>query len=129
MTSLPPCSCIETGMAQCARHGVVKQPRAEKKPAPKSRRRSRVNPKTEKQSQKEAFWAGVKDGIIYTLKKLDPDGPCCVDCGRKGDNQSLDLDHIRPKSLGGANRAHNAALRCRSCHSKKHGEPFQKEAS
>lgn len=53
------------------------------------------------------------------------DGYRCVDCGMTNDEhlerwgQRLHLDHVKPLSRGHALTRFNAALRCRSCNSRK----------
>jgi len=50
----------------------------------------------------------------YLLEKW---GRNCVYCGKK--DIPLEIEHIKPKSLGGTNRISNLALACRKCNEKK----------
>jgi 5-methylcytosine-specific restriction endonuclease McrA len=96
---------------------------------PKREPRARSSPKrgkvpkqkTIKQKLLDARWEGIKDATIYWLRKLDPDGPHCFECGTtKG---PFDLDHVVPRGRGGKYWTFNAQLLCRSCHELKHGRP------
>ncbi len=50
----------------------------------------------------------------YLLEKW---GRNCVYCGKK--DIPLEIEHIKPKSLGGTNRISNLTLACRNCNEKK----------
>ena len=129
MTSLPPCSCPP--MATCERHGVVKQPRTEKMPAPKSRRRKGLAPESEDMKKLKKRWAFIKACMILSQRRTNG-YTSCMECGAV-DPERLDLDHITPAGNGGTWTPDNAQLLCAgvpgSCHSKKHGEPQWSKAS
>ena len=63
----------------------------------------------------------------YLLEKW---GRACAYCGKK--NVPFEIDHIKPKSLGGSNRVSNLTIACRSCNQKKSNqsvEQFVKDKS
>lgn len=72
--------------------------------------------KSDKQAILDAKWSGIKEAFLYLMTRYDPDGPCCEECGRKGNAGSLDLHHIRRRGQGGEYAARNAELVCRPCH-------------
>lgn len=87
-----------------------------KEPKPE-KGRSRPLPRTsEKQALLDARWAGVKDGMLFMARKLDPDGPSCEECGVRGNKDTLDLHHLRSRAQGGSYEARNGMLVCRPCH-------------
>ena len=50
---------------------------------------------------------------------LHRDNHKCVYCGRSGKRQPLELDHVVPKSHGGADRYDNLVTACRPCNQKR----------
>lgn len=83
----------------------------------RSRQRKKpINPETYQHELDESKWAGVKEAFLYLMTRYDPDGPCCEECGRKGNARTLDLHHIRRRGQGGEYAARNAELLCRPCH-------------
>ena len=50
------------------------------------------------------------------------DGHACVYCGATAASSgaALHLDHLTPRSVGGADVASNLVLACRSCNSRRH---------
>lgn len=55
-------------------------------------------------------WARLRSEVVLR------DGERCVWCGAF---RGLQLDHVRPVALGGANDAENLQLLCESCHLEK----------
>lgn len=51
------------------------------------------------------------------------DGYQCTDCGARGAEAELTIDHIVPVSRGGTNAEHNLTTLCRSCNSRKGARP------
>lgn len=66
MTSLPLCSCRETGIATCPRHGIDKSAYA-RDPKPKSSpaRKKGLREESSKQATRTAFLHGVKAERLY----------------------------------------------------------------
>ncbi len=56
----------------------------------------------------------------YLLEKWER---TCVYCGKK--DVPLEIDHIKPKSLGGGNRVSNLTISCRPCNQKKSNTPVE----
>lgn len=118
--------CDEKGMFRCSKHGLKEYAEAKgTPPKPDSNRkaRARLKAKSQKQEIKDAKWAGIKDGMIEMLTKLDPDGPHCEACGKRGDRGTLELHHLRSRAQGGSYEARNAQLLCGKCHREVTGEP------
>jgi 5-methylcytosine-specific restriction endonuclease McrA len=92
--------------------------------------RSPLKPQSHKQALREQYLAGVKAGFLYILRKLDPDGPTCEECGVRGNSKTLDLDHIVARSKATDDRPDNLRLLCNhlhpsghDCHGHRHGVP------
>ncbi|HEX6925695.1 MAG TPA: HNH endonuclease signature motif containing protein [Longimicrobiaceae bacterium] len=64
----------------------------------------------------------LDDGTLTpaVMRRLFAAAKRCPDCGRKLGPRDKSLDHIEPKSRGGAHSIFNARVVCRSCNSKKH---------
>ena len=93
-----------------------KQPRAEKKPAPKSRRRTPLKPgkplaqESEKQSVLNKRWNFIRHCFLQCQKKTDG-FYSCMNCGAKYDNaKQVQLNHIVRRSRGGEYTPQNAEL-------------------
>ena len=56
---------------------------------------------------------------------LQRDGNKCVYCGKSGRNQTLELDHVVPRSGDGRNRHDNLVAACRQCNSRKGNQPLE----
>ena len=56
---------------------------------------------------------------------LHRDNHKCVYCGRSGKRQPLELDHVVPKSHGGADRYDNLVAACRPCNQKRSNQPIE----
>jgi 5-methylcytosine-specific restriction endonuclease McrA len=110
----------EAAMARFVESGGEK-PKREPRARSSLKRGKAPKQKTIKQKVLDARWEGIKDATMFWLRKLDPDGPHCFECGiTKG---PFDLDHIVPRGRGGKYWTFNAQLLCRSCHELKHGQP------
>jgi 5-methylcytosine-specific restriction endonuclease McrA len=77
--------------------------------------------------------------VSALIRLVKRDGPFCVSCGKEGtkyalgldkvgsrhwdlysdDDSALNIDHIYPKSKGGANHIDNYQIMCLICNSKK----------
>jgi 5-methylcytosine-specific restriction endonuclease McrA len=113
------CTCPPRGHSpDCSVHGLKTQ-------IDKAERFARrpLKPQSHKQALREQYLAGVKAGFLFMLRKLDPDGPSCEECGVKGNSKTLDLDHIVMRSKASDDRPDNLRLLCRSCHEARHGVP------
>jgi len=69
-----------------------------------------ASPKVKAQIKRELF--GAQEGV-------------CKGCGKRFDFELFDLDHIRPKSRGGADRPENLQLLCRACNVRKGDRPME----
>lgn len=65
----------------------------------------------------ELFGYDVRE---YLLEKW---GRTCAYCGKK--DVPLEIDHIKPKSLGGSNRVSNLTISCHPCNQKKSNTPVE----
>lgn len=52
---------------------------------------------------------------------FDRDRWQCKGCGQKGNEATLEIDHIVPLALGGSNDISNLQVLCRSCNRQKGG--------
>lgn len=69
---------------------------------------------SERSQEEEAHWQEVRSTV------LERDGYACCECGRVPVRSELDVHHILPRSLGGADSVANCKTLCDSCHAKRH---------
>lgn len=94
-----------------------------KEPKPeKGRSRKPLAQQSEKQKEREAYLRGVKAGFLFLFGRFDEIGPHCESCGVRGNADTLDLDHIIPRSRSGHDHPSNLQLLCRPCHIAKTGD-------
>ena len=53
---------------------------------------------------------------------LNAHGRKCVRCGKKDEDEKLQMHHIKPQSLGGLTVKENLLPLCQICHTKTHKE-------
>lgn len=63
---------------------------------------------------------GWRSGVIAEL--IDRDGSVCEFCGGALGNESIDIDHIKPKDFGGRDVLSNLRVLHRACHKIRHSE-------
>lgn len=121
------CTCAETGMHLCERHGLKAKEQDQTRKANLGRSRPLAR-QSDKQKLIEARLAGIKEAFIF-LTSRTPEGLHCWNCGRKCRADELDLHHLRPRGSGGEHSARNTELWGRDCcHRPRHGEPMWGEA-
>ena len=84
--------------------------KAEKKPAPKSRRRKRLNEVSEKKGLTDLVHEAYRDAFIFLARRYD-DMKCWV-CGIECKPSQLDLHHDTRRGQGGKHAARNYLLVC-----------------
>ncbi|MFC3442992.1 HNH endonuclease [Sphingobium rhizovicinum] len=68
------------------------------------------------------LFSGLRDGVMQIGSLFDDerlqlmDAPTCVYCGS---DESLSVDHLIPRAMGGSHAQHNLVRACRSCNSSK----------
>ncbi|MDQ3232019.1 MAG: RNA-guided endonuclease IscB [Pseudobdellovibrionaceae bacterium] len=75
----------------------------------------------------EIYGTGYQQGTLlgYEVREylLEKWGRRCAYCSKEG--VPLEVEHIRPKSLGGSGRVSNLTLACRPCNEKKGSRPIE----
>lgn len=77
---------------------------------------------TYKQTLLDARWSGVKDGILFMMRRYEEDGKAhCWECGVPGDAGSLEAHRTRSRAQGGSYEARNCEILCSTCREKATG--------